>query len=212
MASEIQSGSRTYIKGKRMENKNWYLHDSSYVDEGAEIGVGTRVWHFSHIQSGAKVGKNCVIGQNVNIADGVIIGDNVKIQNNVSIYKGVIVEDNVFIGPSVVFTNVINPRSFIERKDKFKKTIVKEGSSIGANSTIICGNDIGRYSFIGAGSVITKDVVSYSMCYGNPAKRKGWICKCGNKLSRMIKRKWYCEVCDKRYKYDWHELYMTDEN
>jgi UDP-2-acetamido-3-amino-2,3-dideoxy-glucuronate N-acetyltransferase len=186
---------------------NFFIHESSYIDGNVFIGERTKVWHFSHIQEGAIIGKNCTIGQNVNIAPNVIIGDNVKIQNNVSVYTGVTVEDDVFIGPSVVFTNVINPRSFIERKDKFKKTLIEKGSSIGANATIICGVIIGSYSFIGAGSVVTKDILSYAICYGVSAKRKGWICECGNKLSRMIKRKWYCAVCDKIYKYDWHNLY-----
>jgi len=190
-----------------MVNIDVYVHESSYIDgDDVSIGKGTEVWHFSHIMSKAKIGSNCKIGQNVFIGNNVIIGDNVKIQNNVSIYDGIIIEDDVFIGPSVVFTNVINPRSFIERKNEFKKTIIKKGASIGANSTIVCGNVIGEYSFIGAGSVVTKDILDYALYYGNPSKRKGWVCECGNKLSRMIKRKWYCSVCDKRYKYDWYKL------
>jgi UDP-2-acetamido-3-amino-2,3-dideoxy-glucuronate N-acetyltransferase len=189
-----------------MEN-NFFIHDSSYVDDGAIIGEGTKIWHFSHIMSGAIIGKNCIMGQNVFIGDGVTIGDNVKIQNNVSIYNGAIIEDDVFIGPSVVFTNVINPRSCVERKHEFKKTIIKKGASIGANSTIVCGNIIGKYSFVGAGTIVTKNIIDYALCYGTPAKRRGWMCECGCKLSKMIKRKWYCESCDKRYQYDWHNLY-----
>jgi len=184
----------------------YFIHESSYIDEGSVVGEETKIWHFSHIMRGARVGSKCIIGQNVFIGGNVIVGDNVKIQNNVSVYDGVIIEDNVFIGPSVIFANVINPRAFIDRKNEYKKTIIKEGSSIGANTTIICGNNIGRYSLIGSGSVVTKDVLDYEFCYGNPSKRKGWICECGVKLSRMIKRKWYCPVCDKRYKYDWHTL------
>jgi UDP-2-acetamido-3-amino-2,3-dideoxy-glucuronate N-acetyltransferase len=159
-----------------------FVHKSSYVDEGAVIGEGTKIWHFSHVMSGARIGENCNFGQNVFIGNEVIIGDNVKIQNNVSIYNGVIIEDNVFVGPSVVFTNVINPRSFINRNDEYKKTIIREGSSIGANATIICGVSIGKYSMIGAGSVVTKDVKDFSLAYGVPAVEKAKINKEGNKV------------------------------
>lgn len=166
---------------------NYFVHESSYVDEGAIVGENTKIWHFSHIMPGAVVGKSCSIGQNVNIGSKAIIGDGVKIQNNVSIYDDVIIEDNVFCGPSCVFTNVINPRAFIERKNEYKKTIIKEGSSIGANSTIVCGVTLGEYSLIGAGATVTKDVKPFSMVYGNPATHKGWICKCGLKLSQSLK-------------------------
>jgi UDP-2-acetamido-3-amino-2,3-dideoxy-glucuronate N-acetyltransferase len=189
-----------------MKNEKIFVHESSYIDDSAVIGDGTKIWHFSHIQDRASIGKNCVIGQNVNIGPGVVIGDNVKIQNNVSVYKGVTIEDDVFIGPSVVFTNVSNPRSFVNRKDEFKETLVKRGCSIGANATILCGVEIGYYSLIGAGSLVVKDVLDYSLSYGSPSERKDWICECGEKLSKLIKRKWYCKVCDKRYKYDWHKL------
>lgn len=161
---------------------DFFVHDSSYVDSGAIVGEGTRVWHFSHISAGAQVGANCNIGQNVYIADGVEIGDNVKIQNNVSVYTGVTIEADAFLGPSMVFTNVINPRSHIPRKDEFKPTLVKRGVSIGANATILCGVTLGCYAFIGAGAVVTKDVPDYALVYGNPADIEGWMCQCGEKM------------------------------
>jgi UDP-2-acetamido-3-amino-2,3-dideoxy-glucuronate N-acetyltransferase len=169
-------------KNIKLHQKNYFVHESAFIDEPCEIGDKTKIWHFSHVMSGSKIGKNSNIGQNVMIAPDVIIGDNVKIQNNVSIYTGVEIEDDVFLGPSMVFTNVINPRSFISRKDEFKQTIVKKGSTIGANATIVCGNDIGRYAFVGAGAVVTKDVPDYSLVIGNPAKISNWICECGLKL------------------------------
>jgi UDP-2-acetamido-3-amino-2,3-dideoxy-glucuronate N-acetyltransferase len=164
------------------ETKLYFVHESSYVDEDTEIGRGTKIWHFSHIMRGAKIGENCILGQNVNIGSNVKIGNRVKIQNNVSIYDGVLIEDDVFCGPSCVFTNVINPRSFIERKNEYKKTIVKKGASIGANATIVCGVTIGEYALIGAGSVVTKDVPAYALAYGNPAQIHGKVCKCGLRL------------------------------
>jgi UDP-2-acetamido-3-amino-2,3-dideoxy-glucuronate N-acetyltransferase len=157
------------------EEKKYFVHGSSYIDNGAEIGEGTKIWHFCHIMSGAHIGKNCSIGQNVNIGSRAIIGNGVKIQNNVSVYDDVIIEDDVFCGPSCVFTNVINPRAFIERKDEYKKTIIKRGASIGANATIICGVTIGEYALIGAGSVVTRDVPPYALVYGNPARIQGKI-------------------------------------
>lgn len=160
----------------------YFKHESSYVDEPCTIGKGTKIWHFSHIMKDTTIGENCNIGQNVLIASSVIIGNNVKIQNNVSVYTGVICEDDVFLGPSCVFTNVINPRSHINRKNAYKHTVIKKGATIGANATIVCGNNIGEYAFIGAGSVVTKYVPDYAMVVGNPARIKGWVCKCGEKL------------------------------
>jgi UDP-2-acetamido-3-amino-2,3-dideoxy-glucuronate N-acetyltransferase len=159
-----------------------YIHESSYVEEGVQIGEGTRIWHFCHVMPRAQIGERCTIGQNVFIAPDTSIGNNVKIQNNVSVYTGVIIEDDVFLGPSMVFTNVINPRSHIDRKDEFKKTLIKLGATIGANATILCGITLGRYSFVGAGSVVTRDVPDYALVYGNPARRRGWVCRCGNPL------------------------------
>lgn len=151
---------------------HYFVHSSSYVDEGAIIGEGTKIWHFSHVMSKAKIGKNCNIGQNVFIADNVILGDNCKVQNNVSIYEGVIIEDSVFVGPSVVFTNIKKPRSSISRKGNYTKTIIKRGATLGANSTIICGVTIGKHAFVGAGSVVTKDVLDDMLVVGNPARIK----------------------------------------
>lgn len=158
---------------------NYFVHESAYVDDGAEIGEGTKVWHFSHVMGGAKIGSKCVIGQNVNIGSKAIIGNNVKIQNNVSVYDDVIIEDDVFCGPSCVFTNVINPRAFVERKNEYKKTVVRKGASIGANATIVCGVTLGEYCMVGAGSVVTKDVPAYALVYGVPAEIKGEVNKEG---------------------------------
>ncbi len=159
----------------------YFIHESSYVDEGAEIGEGTKVWHFTHVMGGAKIGKNCVLGQNVNVSRKVKIGNNVKIQNNVSLYDGVIIEDGVFCGPSCVFTNVFNPRATIERKEEFMATLIKEGATIGANATIVCGVTLGKYCFIGAGAVVTKDVPDYALVYGNPATQHGKMDEEGRK-------------------------------
>ncbi|MBL7743619.1 MAG: N-acetyltransferase [Chitinophagaceae bacterium] len=165
-----------------MENKDFFVHPSSVIDEGAQIGKGTKIWHFCHLMPGCKVGERCNIGQNVYIDNNTMIGNGVKIQNNVSVYNGVVIEDDVFLGPSVVFTNVINPRSYIERKNEFKKTIVYTGATIGANATILCGIEIGAYAMIGAGAVVTKNVAAYALMKGNPAKQNGWISKAGIKL------------------------------
>lgn len=164
--------------------KNFFIHDSSVVDEGAQIGEGTRIWHFCHVMPTARIGENCQLGQNVFVDNNAVIGNSVKIQNNVSIYNGVVIEDGAFIGPSVVFTNVINPRSFIERKDEFKKTLVKKGASIGANATILCGIEIGAYSLVGAGAVVTKDVPAFMIVTGNPARITGLTNEAGDILAK----------------------------
>lgn len=161
---------------------SYFKHESSYVDEGAEIGDGTKIWHFCHVMSGAKIGEKCSLGQNVNVGGKAVIGNGVKIQNNVSIYDSVEIEDDVFCGPSMVFTNVINPRAFVERKTEYKKTVLKKGCSIGANATVVCGVTIGEYALVGAGSVVTKDVPPYSLVYGNPARVHGKVDKEGNIL------------------------------
>jgi len=162
--------------------KKYFVHESSYVDDGCEIGTGVKIWHFSHIMSNCIIGDGCNIGQNVVVSSNVVLGKNVKVQNNISIYEGVICEDDVFLGPSMVFTNVINPRSSIIRKHEYKTTLVKKGASIGANATIVCGNEIGEYSFIGAGAVVTKAVPAYALMVGNPARQKGWISEYGHRL------------------------------
>lgn len=161
------------------EAKSYFVHESAYVDEGAEIGEGTKVWHFAHIMSGAKIGKKCIFGQNVLVANDVVIGNNVKVQNNVAIYTGTIVEDDVFLGPSCVLTNVTNPRSQVVRHSLYEKTIFRRGVSVGANATIVCGIEIGRYAFIAAGAVVTKDVPDYALMMGVPARQAGWISRHG---------------------------------
>lgn len=162
--------------------EKYFVHESSYVDEDCEIGAGTKIWHFSHIMSHSKIGCHCNIGQNVLVASGVILGDNVKVQNNVSLYDGVVCEDDVFLGPSMVFTNVINPRSFISRKNEFLPTIVHKGASIGANATVVCGNEIGAYALIGAGAVVTHSIPDYALAIGNPARVVGWVSTAGLRL------------------------------
>lgn len=159
-----------------------FVHNSAQIDHGVHVGEGTKIWHFCHVMDGAVIGKSCVLGQNVFIGKGVVIGNGVKIQNNVSIYEGVSIEDDVFLGPSCVFTNVINPRSFVERKNEYRQTIVRRGASIGANATIICGNEIGAYAMIGAAAVVTKDVAAYSLVKGNPAVWSSWVSRLGHKL------------------------------
>jgi UDP-2-acetamido-3-amino-2,3-dideoxy-glucuronate N-acetyltransferase len=161
---------------------SYWAHDSAIIDPGATIGEGTRIWHWVHVCSGAKIGERCVFGQNVFVANRVVIGNNVRIQNNVSIYDDVTLEDDVFCGPSMVFTNVINPRAHVSRKDEYLKTLVKRGASLGANSTIVCGNTIGEFAFVGAGAVITRDVPGYALVLGTPARRVGWMCQCGVRL------------------------------
>jgi UDP-2-acetamido-3-amino-2,3-dideoxy-glucuronate N-acetyltransferase len=180
---------------------DYFVHQSSYVDEGATIGEGTRIWHFSHVMTGARIGRRCSIGQNVLISSDVVVGDNVKIQNNVSVYTGVVLEDDVFCGPSMVFTNVINPRSRVPRKDEYRPTLVKCGASLGANSTIICGHTIGRFAFVGAGAVVTRNVPDHALVTGNPARITGWMCECGVKLAegRTAPADATCPVCGKQY-------------
>lgn len=161
----------------------YFAHESAYVDDGCQIGEGTKIWHFSHVMSNCILGENCNIGQNVVVSPDVILGKNVKVQNNVSIYTGVVCEDDVFLGPSMVFTNVTNPRSGVNRRGQYSKTVVKKGASIGANATIVCGHDIGQYAFVGAGSVVTKHIPDYALVVGNPARQIGWMSEFGHRLS-----------------------------
>ena len=181
---------------------SYFKHESAYVDQGCVIGDGTKIWHFCHVQSGARIGSNCVLGQNVNVGNNVVIGNFVKIQNNVSVYEGVILEDYVFCGPSMVFTNVLDPRSkYPQVGSKFYiRTLVKEGASLGANSTIVCGHTIGRFAFVGAGAVVTKDVPDFSLVVGNPARIVGWMSEAGRKLIFDDKGFAVCEKSGKKYK------------
>jgi UDP-2-acetamido-3-amino-2,3-dideoxy-glucuronate N-acetyltransferase len=182
--------------------KNYFVHESSYIDEPCEIGEGTKIWHFSHIMKNSKIGRQCNIGQNVVISPEVTIGDNVKLQNNVSVYTGVVLEDDVFCGPSMVFTNVVNPRSHVSRKDEYRKTLVKKGASIGANATVVCGHTIGRFAFIGAGAVVTKDIPDYALIVGNPGRLAGWMCECGIQLTfsrESREQSCDCSACGKSY-------------
>jgi len=198
---------------------DYFVHETAMVDDGVEIGKGTKIWHFTHVLKGSKIGENCIIGQNVMLGPDVTVGDRCKIQNNVSLYKGVILEDEVFCGPSCVFTNVLTPRAFIERKHEFKQTFVKRGATIGANATVICGLTIGRYSMIGAGAVVTKDVPDYALFYGNPAKHMGWVCKCGvvlvnnGKVKGQIieENKIACNNCGSIYLHKGNEFYPVEE-
>lgn len=182
-----------------MKNKNYFAHESAFIDENCEIGTGTKIWHFSHIMSNCKIGEKCNIGQNVVISPDVILGKNVKVQNNVSIYTGVNCEDDVFLGPSMVFTNVINPRSAVNRKNEYMKTTVRKGASIGANATIVCGNDIGAYSFIGAGAVVVKEVLPYALVVGNPSRQLGWISEYGHRLEFDESGIGICPESDEKY-------------
>ena len=188
---------------------DYFVHESSYVDDGATIGAGTRIWHFSHVMPGAVIGTGCNLGQNVVIMPGTRIGNNVKIQNNVSVYEGVELEDDVFCGPSCVFTNVINPRSHVSRKSEYLRTLVRRGASIGANATIICGATIGEYAFIGAGAVVRGDVLPYALMVGVPARRAGWMCLCG--VSLEIKNgSAVCTECGSKYREDEGRLRPVD--
>ncbi len=183
----------------KMGQNDYFVHPSADVEEENQIGKGTKIWHYTHVMKGAKIGKNCNIGQNVYIDKKAVVGNNVKIQNNVSVYDDVVLEDGVFCGSSMVFTNVINPRSFIERKNEYRKTIVGKGATIGANATVVCGHTIGQYAFIGAGTVVTKDIPDYALVIGVPGKVTGWMCKCGNKL-KFNKNKAVCKYCKNEYK------------
>ncbi len=181
-----------------MAEPDYFVHESAYVDEGAEVGAGTRIWHFSHVLPGAKIGQGVSIGQNVNVGSMAVIGDRCKVQNNVSVYDRVVLEEEVFCGPSMVFTNVYNPRAFISRKHEYRETLVRRGATLGANSTIVCGHTIGRYAFIGAGAVVHRDVPDFGLMVGVPARQVGWMCKCGVKLTFEGDRA-TCEACGDAY-------------
>jgi UDP-2-acetamido-3-amino-2,3-dideoxy-glucuronate N-acetyltransferase len=187
-----------------MSTPLFFVHESSYVDENVIIGEGTKIWHFSHIIGGTRIGRNCSFGQNIVVGPNAVIGNNVKVQNNVSIYDGVILEDDVFCGPSMVFTNVVNPRSHIVRKHEYKQTLVRKGASIGANATIVCGHTLGEYCFIGAGSVVTKDVPPFALVIGNPGRITGWVCQCGAKLLRSARlendSQHTCSACQSKFR------------
>jgi UDP-2-acetamido-3-amino-2,3-dideoxy-glucuronate N-acetyltransferase len=182
-----------------MPQEGYFVHASSAVDEPCSIGAGTKIWHFSHIMRDCRIGERCNLGQNVVISPGVVIGNNVKIQNNVSVYTGCILEDDVFCGPSMVFTNVVNPRSHVNRKDEYKTTLVRKGATLGANSTVVCGITIGRYAFVGAGSVVTRDIPDYALVYGNPARPRGWMCACGIGIDFDGRDRTRCEACGTEY-------------
>ena len=177
----------------------YFAHESAFIDEGCKIGKGTKIWHFSHIMSNCTMGENCNIGQNVVISPDVILGQNVKVQNNVSIYTGVVCEDDVFLGPSMVFTNVMNPRSAVNRRGEYLKTVVKKGASIGANATIVCGHDIGEFAFVGAGAVVTKHVPAYALVVGNPARQMGWMSEYGHRLEFNITGSATCPESGEKY-------------
>lgn len=191
-----------------MTDKPYFVHESSYVDEPCEIGEGTKIWHFSHVMKNSVIGKGCNLGQNVLVSSGVRLGDNCKIQNNVSLYTGVVLEDHVFCGPSMVFTNVVNPRSEVIRKDEYKPTLVRRGASLGANCTIVCGVSIGQYAFVGAGAVVTRDVPAFALVTGSPARLRGWMCRCGIKL-QLSGPEATCGACGSAYRL--HEGILTPE-
>ncbi len=183
-----------------MNKQDYFAHETAVIDEGAKIGNGTKIWHFCHIMSKAEIGENCSFGQNVFVADDVKIGNNVKVQNNVSIYTGVICEDDVFLGPSMVFTNITNPRSAVVRKGQYETTLVKKGASIGANATIVCGHTVGQYAFIGAGAVVTKDVPDFALMVGTPAKQIGWMSRYGHRLNFDENNIAVCPESNEKYK------------
>jgi len=187
------------------------IHPTAIIDPDCQIGEGTRIWHFTHLMPHCKIGKNCILGQNVFVAEGVRLGDNVKVQNNVSIYAGVEIEDDVFLGPSMVFTNVLNPRSFIDRKAEFKKTLVRKGATVGANATVVCGCEIGRYALVGAGAVVTKSVPDYALVVGNPAVQIGWVSECGHTLTFDEKGGAVCPESGERYQLTQNVLVKTED-
>jgi len=187
----------------------YYVHPSSFVDQGAVVGPGTKIWHFCHVMPGARIGAGCALGQNVYVAGSVVIGDGCRIQNNVSLYDGVILEDHVFCGPSMVFTNVINPRSHVSRKSEYQRTLVRRGATIGANATIVCGATLGEYAFIGAGAVVRGDVPAFALMVGVPARRVGWMCQCGNRLD-LADGAGSCRHCGATYREDGGALRQID--
>ena len=193
-----------------MSKKSYFVHPTSIIDENCRIGAGTKIWHFSHILKNTEIGEHCILGQNVSVGPDVRIGDRCKIQNNISIYRGVTLENGVFCGPGCVFTNVYNPRAFVERKDEFLETLVKTGASIGANATIVCGNTIGTYAFIGAGAVIKKEVPDYAIMAGVPAKQIGWACQCGETLN-IINDYATCKRCGNEYRLNHNSLIPVKE-
>jgi len=196
------------------DSNGYFVHATALVDAPASIGRGTKIWHFCHVMTDVVIGQNCNFGQNVFIASGCTVGDNVKIQNNVSLYTGVVLEDDVFCGPSAVFTNVENPRSHFPRKNEYQRTLVRRGASIGANATIVCGNSLGRYAFVGAGAVVTRDVPDYAMVYGNPARLRGWVCYCGIKLALRVSTEGEetggCTACGRRYRRQGSQVNQLD--
>ena len=192
--------------------KDYFAHETAVIDDGCQIGTGSKIWHFTHIMTGCKIGERCNIGQNVVVSPGVILGNNVKIQNNVSVYTGVICEDDVFLGPSMVFTNILNPRSAVNRKDKYVQTYVERGASIGANATIICGVRIGRFSLIGAGAVVTKSVIPYSLVMGNPARFAGWVSEYGHKLNFDSSGMAVCAESGEKYKLENNQVVKVENS
>lgn len=192
-----------------MDNKNYYAHPTAVIDNDCEIGEGTKIWHFSHLMSNCKLGRNCNLGQNVVVSPNVVLGQNVKVQNNVSIYTGVICDDDVFLGPSMVFTNVINPRSAVNRKSEYARTHVGKGASIGANATIVCGHDIGKYAFIGAGAVVTKAVPDYALVVGNPSRQIGWMSEYGHRLQFDENGTATCKESGQKYKLENNKVIRT---